>query len=92
MAVNILSSPYSLHKWDQHNILVQTEELILKSAAQNSVYALKSKRIEKMMYDNQQKMKETADETEIMQLLFYQTQLMNAKKQFNQILGRIIVK
>ena len=92
LTINALSMPYSLHKWDQHNILVQTEELILKVASENSVYALKSKRIEKMLRDNQEKLKTATAEDEIIQLQFYHTQLLNAKKKFNQILGRVVVK
>lgn len=92
LTVDLLSSPYSLSNWEQHSIYVTMEEDILKRSIDNAVYALKSRRLEIMIHDIQKRIKENPPEEELISLLELQNQLLIAKKTFNSLLGRIIVK
>ncbi|MBL7884111.1 MAG: DNA primase [Bacteroidia bacterium] len=92
LTVDLMSSPYSLSNWEQHSIYITMEEDILKKSVLNAVYALKSRRLEMMIYDIQKRLKENPPEEELIQLMQTQHQLLEAKKEFNALLGRIIVK
>ena len=45
-----------------------------------------------MIYDNQKRLKENPPEEEFLTLMQTQHQLLEAKKTFNALLGRIVVK
>jgi DNA primase len=91
-AVEIISTPYSLANWEKHNIPVQTEEMILKQSSSHAIYALKIHKIEKMIHDNQKRLKESANYEEQMILVQEQKLLVEAKKAFSALLGRIVLK
>ena len=90
--IDLVSSPYTLAKWEQHNILVQTEDQVLKRSVYSAIYSFKSKHIEKLLEENNQLLKTMNNEEQMMALLQQQKQLIEAKKHFNNLLGRIIVK
>jgi DNA primase len=92
LTVDLLSSPYNLSNWEQHSIYVTMEEDILKKSLYNAIYALKSRRLEIMISDIQKRLKENPAEEELMTLMQTQHQLLEAKKTFNALLGRIVVK
>jgi DNA primase len=92
LTVDLISTPYALAKWEQHSIYTTMEEDILKKSLYNAVYALKSRRLEMMIHDIQKRLKENLLEEEIFTLMQTQHQLLEAKKTFNALLGRIIVK
>ncbi len=92
LTVDLVSSPYSLSNWEQHSIYITKEEDILKSSLNSAVYALKSRKIEMMIVDIQKQLKENPPEEETMALIQTQHSLLEAKKTFNKLLGRIIVK
>ncbi len=92
LTVDLVSSPYSLSNWEQHSIFIIKEEDILKTSLNNAVYALKSRKIEIMIHDIQKQLKENPPEEEMMTLMQTQYSLLQAKKEFNKLLGRIIVK
>jgi DNA primase len=92
LTVDLLSSPYSLSNWEQHDIFITMEEDILKKSIYNAIYALKSRKLEMMITDNQKRLKENLPEEEFITLLQAQQQLLEAKKMFNALLGRIVVK
>ncbi len=92
LTVDLISSPYSLSNWEQHSIYTTMEEDILKRSLYNAVYALKSRRLEMMIHEIQKKIKENPPEDELMALMQTQHQLLAAKRTFNALLGRIIVK
>jgi uncharacterized protein YaaW (UPF0174 family) len=92
LTVDLISTPYSLAKWEDHSIFTTMEEDILKKSLYNAVYALKSRRLEMMIHDIQKRIKEKPLEEELMTLMQTQHQLLEAKKTFNALLGRIIVK
>lgn len=92
LTVDLISSPYSLSNWEQHSIYTTMEENILKKSLYNAVYALKSRKLEMMIHDIQKRLKENPPDDEMMTLMQTQHQLLKAKKTFNELLGRIIVK
>lgn len=92
LTVDLISSPYILSNWEQHSIYTTLEENILKKSLYHAVYALKSRRLEIMIHENQKKIKENPPEEELMTLLQTQHQLLEAKKTFNALLGRIVLK
>lgn len=92
LAVDLLSTPYSLSNWEQHDIFVTLEEDILKKSIYNALYSLKSRKLEIMIHDNQKRLKEDPPEEEMLTLMQTQVQLLQAKKTLNELLGRIVVK
>jgi DNA primase len=91
-AVEIISTPYTLANWEKHNIPVQLEGMILKQSVNHAIYALKIRKIEKMIHDNQKRIKETGNYEEQLILMQEQMLLVQAKKSFSAFLGRIILK
>jgi DNA primase len=92
LTVDLISSPYTLSKWEQHSIYITQEEDVLKRSLLNAVYALKSRRLEIMIYDIQKRLRENPAEDEMLTLMQTQHQLLEAKKVFNGLLGRIVLK
>jgi len=92
LTIDLISSPYSLSNWEQHSIYITREEDILKKSILSAVYALKSRRLEIMIHDIQKRLKENPAEKEMIQLMQNQHQLLEAKKEFNALLGRTILK
>ncbi|MBN8702026.1 MAG: DNA primase [Bacteroidetes bacterium] len=93
VAISLISSPYELSlNWERHGIIVQKEEGVLRKSVQNAIYSLKSKKLELMIHAIQDKIKTTENTDDLMDLLAEQQQLLEAKKAFNALLGRIITK
>ena len=92
LTVDLISTPYALSKWEQHQIYPTVEENILKKSLYHAIYALKSRKLEMMIHDIQTKLKDQPEEDELMTLMQTQHQLIEAKKTFNALLGRIILK
>ncbi len=92
LAVDLMSSPYSLSNWEAHSIFTNKEEDDIKKSAYNAIYSLKSRRIEIMIDDIQKRLKDNTNEEEYIELIQLHQSLLKAKKDFNSLLGRIIVK
>ncbi len=94
LAVNMLLSPYELSEnWQKlAKIEVVTESGKLKKAVVNSVLSFKAKMIEKLIFDNQEKLKETENDEDIVILLKEQQKLKNISRLINKELGRIVTK
>ncbi|MES2593473.1 MAG: DNA primase [Bacteroidota bacterium] len=92
LTVDLISSPYSLSKWEQHSIYTTMEEDILKRSMYHAIYALKSRKLEIMIHEIQKRLKENPPEEEMLTLMQTQHQLLQAKKTFNALLGRIVLK
>ncbi|HEV7231290.1 MAG TPA: DNA primase [Bacteroidia bacterium] len=92
--VEIISTPYSLANWDKHDIEVITEgsKGELKKSVCHAIYALKIRKIEKMIHDNQKRLKESGNYEEQLILVQEQQLLVQAKKSFAALLGRVILK
>jgi len=92
LTIDLISSPYTLSNWEQHGIYPTQESSVLKRSIYNAIYALKSRKIEMMIHDNQKRLKENPPEEEMMTLMATQQSLLEAKKVFNNMLGRIVLK
>ena len=92
LTIDLISSPYTLSNWEQHGIFPVKEEDILKRSIYNAIYALKCRKLEIMIYDIQKRLKENPPEEELITLMTTQQSLLQAKKEFNALLGRIVVK
>ncbi|MBL0330974.1 MAG: DNA primase [Bacteroidetes bacterium] len=92
LTIDLISSPYTLSNWEQHGIYPTQESSVLKRSIYNAIYALKSRKIEMMIHDNQKRLKENPPEEEMLTLMQTQQSLLEAKKVFNNMLGRIVVK
>jgi DNA primase len=92
LAVDLISNPYDLSAWEKHGIYPTLEENILKKSLYHAVYALKSRKLEMMIHDIQKKLKENPPEEEQLTLIQTQHELLQAKKTFNALLGRIVLK
>jgi DNA primase len=93
-AVNLVFSPYELSQnWLKNNIQVETEESRLKMHIEHTILAFKSKKIEKMIAEIQQKLSNAISTQEQKSLM---TSLLELKKQSIRIntrgLGRIIIR
>jgi len=94
VTIDILSFPYAISEtWEEHGIFVTYEYKVLKKTVLSSVYALKVKKLEIMRAALREEIKTThesgKDTTDlIMQLLA----LEEAKKQFNSLLGRVVIR
>jgi hypothetical protein len=92
LTIDLIASPYFLSNWEQHSIYITREEDILKRSVYNAIYALKSRKLEIMMGDIQKRLKENPGEEEMLTLMQTHHSLVEAKKVFNALLGRIVVK
>jgi len=93
LSINLISSPYSLSdNWEKHGIQVETEEHHLKKAVLGDVYALKAKKLEIMSKEIDEKIKNYPNDEILTELLEMRMKLDEAKKTFNRLLGRIVVK
>lgn len=90
--IDLLSTPYTLDNWASKEIYVSSEEHKLWRAVLESIYAYKSKRIERMIKQNQQLMRDQvalgADEV---QFLKKQLKLEAIKREINKSLGRTVL-
>ena len=65
LTVDLISSPYALSKWEQHGIFPTLEKDILKKSLYHAVFALKIRKLEMMIHENQNRLKENPPEEEI---------------------------
>ncbi|MCD4730418.1 MAG: DNA primase [Bacteroidales bacterium] len=96
-SIDLLTSPYELSdKWEiVARIEVLTEAKLLKNAIVHSVLSFKAKKIEQLIAENQQTLKQTEQDEryeEIPELLKKQQELKSISKDINKQLGRVITR
>ncbi len=96
-AIDLLTSPYELSpKWETvARIDVTTEAEKLKQAVVNSVLSFKAKKIEQLIAENQQEIKEADDQEkyeDLSILMKKQQALKEISKTINSRLGRVITR
>lgn len=94
VTIDILSFPYSISEtWEEHGIFVTYEHAILKKTVLSSIYALKVKKLEVMRAALKEEIK-TAYEggKDVSDMMIQLIALEEAKKQFNNLLGRIVIR
>ncbi len=93
VAVNLISEPYELSSnWEKHKIYVKTEKDILKNAISSCVLSFKARKVDNLILETQQKIRETRDEEELKELLQSQVNLKKVSIEINRQLSRIITK
>jgi DNA primase len=94
ITIDILSFPYSIsEKWEEHGIFTNMEAGMLKKTVLSSIYSLKVKKLEVMRVSIHEEIKASHEAgKDITELLMKLQALEEAKKQFNQLLGRIIIR
>jgi len=94
LAIDLLTSPYTLsHNWEiRHHIFVKTEEETLKTSLLEVIYAFKLRRLEKMIGENQEKLKEAREEEEITRLLEADRLFKVKRSLFAKELSRIVTR
>lgn len=90
--VDLMTFPYTLDNWERKDIIVADEGQKLRRAVLESIYAYKSKRVERMIKDNQEAMKE-ADKQQHDPTPFLEKQLKleRIKREINRSLGRTVL-
>ncbi len=94
LAVDMVSSPYLLSKnwFEKKRISVVTEKQVLADAVTSSVLSFKLRQVEKMMSENQRRIRQLDDEEGVIELLQKQQRLSQVKKRISEKLGRIITR
>ncbi len=92
VAVDFMTTPYSLSNWERHFIYVSEETHVLHKATQYAIDSLQLRRLEVMIADVQKELKEAVDHDDMMILLQKQNSLIQAKREFSKKLGRVILK
>jgi len=94
LAIELLTTPYSLSdNWEKkHNIIVSTEEANLKNTVFKVLYSYKVKKLDKMIYENQEKLKIEKDPEKCMEYLKTFKELKEKRSHFDKELGRVVIK
>jgi len=94
LAIELLTTPYSLSdNWEKkHNIIVSTEEANLKNTVFKVLYSYKVKKLDKMIYENQEKLKTEKDPEKCMEYLKTFKELKEKRSHFDKELGRVVIK
>ncbi len=94
LAIDLLTTPYSLSdNWEErHRIYVKKENENLKENVYRVLYAFKLKKLEKMIGENQEKIKKAGNDEELMPLLENERNLKNTRSRFAKELDRVVTK
>lgn len=93
VAIELLSDPHQLSEnWlERHKIHVTKESDRLLAAIEEGVHILKERRVDRMIKDIQEDLKQATDDEEIRGLMKTQMRLFEAKKAFAKVTGRVVV-
>ncbi len=92
-AVHITTSKERISpKWRDKRVYPPGKDERLLKIVDNGIIALKEKRIESMLEALQERFTKVEDPEEEERLLWEQSRLIEAKKEFNQALNRVIIK
>ena len=92
LAVDLLTTPYELHKWESRNIFVKTEVDVLKLSIVNSIYRYKDQILDAQQQQLSEQLQQTTDFDDQMILLSQKKKLDEIRKRINQQLGIVIIK
>jgi hypothetical protein len=97
--IDIISNPYTSGKytlsknWEiKYKTIVETEDKKLKETVLHDVYQMKAKKIEKMILEIGEKIKDITNEEELTNLMQQQNALLTIREKVNLELSRIIIK
>lgn len=92
LAIDLLSTPYKLDKWDNHEIYVKKEEQHLFETVQDAILRYKDQIIDARQREIQKKLKEEEDLDNQLILLKEKKNLDELRLQINGKLGTVITK
>lgn len=90
LALLLSSEGHILSDWSKRSIGIKTEKDHLGITAEKAVYALKSRKIEIMIKELQDSIKQPLNEDELNKMIEHKQKLDMAKRMFKQRLGRVI--
>lgn len=92
-AINLLASNHALSdNWKtRHGIYIGHETDNLKKTVDHDLYIYKEKRLQKLLRDEKEKLRNAASDEEVQQLLISIQQLDALKTRANKLLGRTII-
>lgn len=92
-AVEVVSTPHELSQnWKKYKIHVTHEKDNLPMIVKSAILALKARRLEQALTENQLLIKETRDDERIMELIAARKKLKERSLIINAELGRIIIR
>ncbi|GAB4136605.1 MAG: DNA primase [Bacteroidia bacterium] len=91
-AVDFITIPWQLSDWERHFIYVEHEHQQLKKAAMHAIRSLKLRKLELMIADKQRELKEATNDDDVMITMQQLQQLIQVKKHFSSLLGRVVLK
>lgn len=95
VVVDLIANKYVLSNWESQHIYVETEELRLRKAVQDSVYHFKLRRIEALMEQKQLELKAMGPQAEdqaMLELLAEIKKLNLVRQQIAAVLGSAVTK
>ena len=92
LAVDLLSSPYKLDKWDKYSIFVKREENNLRTTVLRTLYRYKDLIIEDRRKAVEEELKTTENLDDQLILLKRKKDLDDIRMQINKVLGTVIAK
>ncbi|MFI5219499.1 MAG: DNA primase [Bacteroidia bacterium] len=92
-AIDMMSSAHELSNWESVGIFVPTEEKVLQHQVLSAVYMLKTRKVQTMIKQNQEEIKNRMEANEeCIDLLEKHKSLENVKQQLTKYLGIVVVK
>lgn len=94
LAITVSTSPYSLSEnWlNKHQIYVKEENQNIKGAVLGGLYHLKKRKVDRMLTDLMNQMKDEKDEVNLEALQGRYVQVKNVERTIAKFLGSVIVK
>jgi molecular chaperone DnaK (HSP70) len=90
--IDLMTFPYNLDNWERKEIYVDSEEKKLRRAVMEAIYAYKSKRVERMIKECQQMLKDAMElGGDVEEFLRKQIKLEEVKREINRVLGRTVL-
>lgn len=91
--IDLISTPYELSKnWKANHIYITTEDEKLHMTATASLLSFKSKKVDQIILEIQEKIKGTTEEASVNELMEELLQYKTASLEINSKLGRIVTK
>ncbi len=90
LAVELTSHPYILSDWESRSIIVNTELMLLKRAVTESVYAFKCNKIEIMINSEEENLKKSLSESDLIISLQNLIMLKELRRKLKIEIGRPI--
>lgn len=94
-SIDLVTIQHQLSDWEKHFIYVQTENMMLRSAALHATHSLKLRSIELMINEKRKSIRELEDKQQFDDMLIVLSELRSleeAKKHFSSLLGRVVIR